>query len=265
MKIRILFLLAFISLILTSCQYKRITSSSKYYGYTEPGMIPTLSTYRGPIKVSIKDNGDDLIITPAPSSIPILDASINPNPVVNPVLPLGKTLAKYTKKYYFPELNIYPMNQKIHYWDTKLVLQALTVPIKIRPQLTGEKYGNAFPSQTETGLNFGIAGGYQFQFNTWNSTLNRLGKHITSLSFTSGFFIGSGAVDLKKTNTIWPTIEVERKAAIVTPGIFFILGYNNIHVGYALGKDYATGPGSPAWVYQGKTWHGIIVALDVIK
>lgn len=36
-------------------------------------------------------------------------------------------------------------------------------------------------------------------------------------------------------------------------------------LGYAGGFNIATGQNATSWVYQGKYWHGIAIALDLLK
>lgn len=163
------------------------------------------------------------------------------------------TLDKGNKKY------------KLSYFNSKVVLQALTIPIKIRPALKGQQYGDLFPGQVETGFSANLAAGVKFNHNMYNSNKNVFGNNTTTVSFTPGVFFGFGAADLKKTNTLNPAITVERKALIRSYGYFLMFGVHNINLGYAMGWDYATGTGSSQWVYKGKKWHGIVVAFDLIK
>lgn len=211
-------------------------------------------------KAIIKDKGDYLTIKPTGA----------PN-FSTRVIPLKKAptgwRAEIIGKKYFPEPDFDTINTpyKLKYFDTKFVLQALTIPLKVRPRLTSEALKDSFPSQTETSFNAGIAVGWKFTHNIYNSKMNILGQNTNRYSFAPGIFLGTGAVDLKKANTRNPIINFERKAAIITTGGFVMLGFNGINIGYSFGVDFATGNSSEQWLYQGKVWHGLIFAVDLLK
>jgi len=206
---------------------------------------------------TITDKGDYLVISGA--SDPGVITSVNA--VASP--PDGWKLEN-VGKWYFPESKEAPASTKFWYHDERLVFQTLTIPFKIRPHLRGS-LKDSFPSVTETGLNLGFAGGYKFSWNRFSTSKNLWGSNTNRLSLTPGIFLSGGAAELKKANTRDPIIQFERKTATISPGLFFVLGFNNINFGYALGNDFATGPGAKGWLYQGKAWHGVIVALDIIK
>lgn len=86
----------------------------------------------------------------------------------------------------------------------------------------------------------------------------------THYSLSPGIFLGTGATDLKAANTD-PSIQIERKAALITTGGFVMVGFNSINFGYAFGGDFATGSKSKDWLYQGKMWYGVIFAIDILK
>jgi hypothetical protein len=170
------------------------------------------------------------------------------------------------KYYYSDEENlIRQQTAPLWYFDTKPVLQALTVPLKIRPKLRDAAYKDSFPSTTETGINIALAGGVKFAWNQYKSTKNFLGLNTQKYSIALGAILGTGAADLQKTNTRNPVIEFGRKAPLVTTGMFFMLGVNNINIGYSFGADRAKGVGGHSWIYDGRIWHGVTVGLDIIK
>lgn len=158
-----------------------------------------------------------------------------------------------------------PKRQSLWYFDTKPSLQALTIPLKIRPALNDQALKDSFPSQAEAGFSIGLSFGWKFNFNVITSQKDIFDQNIHRVSITPGFVLGSGVTELKKANTRNPVIEFERKAAVVTTGGFIMVGFDRFNVGYSFGADWATGKGSGAWLYQGRLWHGIILALDIIK
>lgn len=212
-------------------------------------------------KAVVTDNGNYLTIKPLEKqAFTTTTTPLTTSPVTWRAENIGK--------YYFPELDFdktAKVPSKFKYFDTKPVLQALTIPLKIRPKLNSEALRDSFPSQAETGFNVGVAFGWKFTHNIYNSKKNIFGQNTNRYSFSPGIFLGAGATDLKKANTRHPAITFERKAAIITTGGFFMLGFNSINFGYAFGADFPTGTGSKQWLYRGKMWHGVIFAIDIIK
>jgi hypothetical protein len=160
---------------------------------------------------------------------------------------------------YFPEGKLDTLaKNSVSYTSGKPMLQALTVALKVRPQLA-----DSLPSQTETGFNLGIAYGQKLELNVFGTHKNAFGDYVDRYSLTLGLFAGPGATDLKAANT--PGIEFERKAVMISAGGFVMLGVNRFNFGYAGGIDNAVGRSSPQWIYQGKFWHGVVVAFDLLK
>ena len=151
------------------------------------------------------------------------------------------------------------------YWDGKPVLQGISTVLKIRPKLDNYALKDSFPSYVETGFSPALALGWKFSRNTFLVNKDLFGRNIRQLSIAPGVLLGVGGVDLTKSNTRAPKITFPRKALFISQGGFLSLGYNNINLGYAWGKDYATGEDSKGWLYRGETWHAIIFGFDIIK
>ncbi len=211
---------------------------------------------------TIKDNGDNVIITL--KNLGLADSTIT-----------GIDLEKHPRlnldnlgKYYFPESQLVPDSaiiSKLKYLDIKPVLQGLTFPLKIRPKLTSPSLLDSFPQTVETAFSAALALGWKLSYNVFDSKENPWGQYTNSYSFMPGIFLGVGAEDLEKTNTRNPVITFGTKAATISYGLFFVVGYNRINLGYGLGWDHAFGEGSSSWLYQNKLWHGITVGVDIIK
>jgi hypothetical protein len=180
-----------------------------------------------------------------------------------------------SERYYFPETsypkegvaplnNTYVTPNRLTYSENRLVLQSMTIPLKIRPAIGSAKYKDSLPSQVETGFNAGFALGVKRTWSIFKPELNALGSNTTKLSLTPGVFVNLGAADVKKLTTNY-TITVERKEPVLSYGLFFMIGFNNINIGYSIGGDHLLSENKKTWVYQGKYWHGITVALDIIK
>lgn len=123
------------------------------------------------------------------------------------------TKKDFVGKYYYPELEQATI-KKLTYFDTKPVLQGISIPLKIRPKLSTPALLDSFPSQAETGFNIAFAGGWKFNINTYSSKKDVFGKNVRQFSLTPGWLLGTGAVDLTKENTRSPIIEFKRKVLI---------------------------------------------------
>ncbi|MES2062447.1 MAG: hypothetical protein V4456_11040 [Bacteroidota bacterium] len=83
-------------------------------------------------------------------------------------------------------------------------------------------------------------------------------------SFSTGLITGLGAAQLKAATNA-PGLKPDRQSGMFTYGAVILVGFNNINIGYAIGKDNVFGSAGQYWVYQHKTWQGIILSLDVLK
>jgi len=249
---------------MTSCVNQQfIYESNKFYEIKQSinqGRISDSLFIHSPSSgfiATISDKGDYLIIKPHK----LITYTTKKIEIKKPIIGWR---ADNVGKFYFPE-TVFDTSQSIslnlNYFEIKPVLQALTVPLKIRPSILPI---DSLPSQAETGFNVGIAFGMKFTHNIYSSDKNLLGQNIDRFSISPGLFLGTGATDLKKSNTK-PNISFERRAALITTGGFLILGFNNFNMGYALGYDFAIGQGSVDWLYQGKHWHGLIFSIDILK
>jgi len=218
-----------------------------------------------PFPATIEPKGDLLVVKPA-QGIDVSRVTYSTTDTPAEAIPAAKLLLN--RKLYFPETDLVTDNNKkdkLKYFDTKPVFQALTIPLRIRPKLDRSRYLDSFPQQAETGVNVGLSFGWKFSHNIYNVNKNILGQNLNSYSLIPGIFLGLSTADLSKAKTRNPSIDFDRKAAAVTAGGYLMMGINNINLGIAWGTDFATGNGHRQWVYQGKGWYGVIVALDLIK
>lgn len=256
------------STLLTSCIHrKKIFEGNSFFRITSTppplgggGATHTLEqhTVTQSFNTVVTDKDDYLLIgTPPAGSYTTVSIPIT--------APVGWR-ASIINKYYFDEDDLAPSHRRsFWYFDSKPVLQTLTIPLKIRPKLTEPAFKDSFATTAETGINIALAGGWKFNFNQYQQSKNIFGQRTQRLSISLGLLLGAGAVDLKKSNTRNPVIEFERKAPVVTTGLFFLLGFNQLNVGYSFGWDNAKGKGGPEWLYQNRKWHGITFGLDLIK
>ena len=152
--------------------------------------------------------------------------------------------------------------ESIHYTDSRIVLQGLSVALKFRPKVTGQ---DALPSTVESGFNPALAFGYQYRLNRYSPQKNAFGNNVLSLGFTGGLFAGVSAIGLKSANTSGADLEVDRSVPAASLGIFGLVGFDRINIGFAVGFDHAFGNRSDDWLYQNKSWFGVSVGLDLVK
>jgi hypothetical protein len=147
------------------------------------------------------------------------------------------------------------------YNDIRFAIQTLSIPLKFRNSLDD---GTKYPAQVETGINIGFAPVMKYNLNIYNSINKMMGKPLNQYSINCGLILNIGATDLKTASNA-PGLISDRKSPMFTYGTFLMFGVNNINFGYAIGWDKIIGEGHANWVYQNKTWHGLIIALDIIK
>lgn len=207
-------------------------------------------------KAEIKDKGDYLEIMPKLSSKTF------------DTIDIFQVTQEDADKYfslvniYYPETMKGSFNaNRFTYYDIKFGLQAMTIPLKFRGSVGNDTLN---PPTVEAAFNIGFAPGWKFAQNIWKPDLNYLGKHATQFSLAVGPLIGIGSTSLKKATNA-PDVLSDHAAPILTGGIFLLCGFNNINIGVSLGQDYVPKNDEKGWVYQGKTWVGIMVGLDVLK
>ncbi|HEV7382048.1 MAG TPA: hypothetical protein VGN64_19765, partial [Dyadobacter sp.] len=121
-----------------------------------------------------------------------------------------------------------------------------------------------YPNVVETGVNIGFAPVAKWSFNVFDPLKKTMGKTLNQYSVNPGLMFNIGATDLKAASNA-PGLGIDRKSATFTYGFFLMFGVNNINFGYAVGWDNIPGTGKRNWIYQGKHWHGLVIALDIIK
>lgn len=266
MKEKLMPLMIVLCLALSSCSSKKlIPKYQEFYkvedkSNAESGTVLKLIAYKNtkPFVANIEEKTDFIVI--APKEIENLNLEVTKDITISPEkVDLYLDMAG---KYYFPGKGLDVLDSKsFKYFDIKFGLQALTVPLKFRRSVGNDTIN---PPNVETGVNIGFAPGWKFTKNIFKSSKNFVGKNTTQFSIAVGPHFGLGTTDLKKTTNA-PGLLSDRKVPTLTSGCFVLFGFNNINIGLALGKDYVIGKGHDNWIYQGKTWTGIIVSLDVIK
>lgn len=261
--------IAAIVIIITGCgQIKHVTQGSYVFRYTDnqsqrlndSSAEDKFEVFEVPDKFTSKidDKTDYLVIKD--DSIIKASKPVKIIPVSSPIIskiPLNGLIYTSESDPNIPE----KYRTSFRYNDFKFAIQTLTIPLKFRKALDD---GSKFPAQVETGINIGFAPVLKYNYNVFNPSKKIMGKSLNTYSINTGAILNLGATDLKSSSNA-PGLKSDRKAGMFTYGIFLMFGVNNINFGYALGVDSIIGEGSEYWVYQNKGWHGLIVALDIIK
>lgn len=261
---------------------KRFSEDNYFYVFDNQGGTGNQSTLKivKPSRSfwgSLKEDGNIIIVKPDSRDIAVNGPVnwITVEAIQHSKHPTGNQL-NYVDVRYFPEVfyptiliddqaltnskYVYRKLKRVKYRDYKFVLQGISIPLKFRKAL------GILPYQTETGVNIGFGTGLKWSYNWYAANKTFLGQKTNSLSLTPGALLGFGATDIKANITASPLFK-DRKEPIFSYGLFFMVGFNNINVGFIMGKDVALKDGGKAggWVYNGKSWTGIAVALDIIK
>ncbi|MEP7165213.1 MAG: hypothetical protein ABI741_10990 [Ferruginibacter sp.] len=249
-----------------TAQKKRLMKGTTVYVYSlSTGAVPqplyTKYKVKKSIKLAIVDNGSYMIVKGDLAKNPKNFEVVKKDIVITGNVPAWKHESKGTAYFYESEDD---NKAKFWYRDGKVILQAVSIPLKIRSEVKASGTYSTIPSTTETSVNIGFMGGYKFGWNKYRKDNNLFGQQTTKYSITPGIFLGTSAADLSTTLTR-PVITTARKAAMISSGGSVVLGFNSFNIGYAFGWDHAIGSSASSWVYQGKFWNGIIVSLDLIK
>lgn len=170
----------------------------------------------------------------------------------------------FVDKIYFPA-RVYKLkgcNEQINfkYYEKGLSWQVLTFPLKIRPSVNPK---DTFPSTVESNVSIGLSLARKCSKNIRKEELDVFNDRYKRLSLSYGGFINLSSTELNKTNIDKADLITSRKVPTISPGIFFSVGVARFNLGYGLGCDYAIGDYAKRWIYQGKLWHGLILAVEL--
>ena len=259
-----LVLCSIISTLGCSSERKVLATGNRIYHYknnqsyrsTKPNYRDSLIVYelKKPFKSKIEDKTDYIIVKNTPLKTDSL-YGIEVVPVNSQKINL------YKGAYYTFEKDIVKDDRSFRYFDIKLALQTLTIPLKFRKKV-GD--GTKYPSTVETGVNIGFAPVLKWNLNVFNPMEKTMGKTLNTYSLNAGTLLNLGATSLSNTDNS-PGLLLNRKAATLSYGGFLLFGINNLNFGYAFGWDKVFGSSGNFWIYQNKLWHGVVISLDIIK
>ncbi|GAB3300003.1 hypothetical protein GCM10027511_15120 [Hymenobacter humi] len=160
----------------------------------------------------------------------------------------------------------YYAGQKLRFYESYPIFQAITVPVKLRPALH-----DTLEYRAAGGFDVGISWGWKHSFHTYRNVYHQptgqfLSKKISQFSIVPGAFLtlGTEELNMEKKNVKQP-IGYIREVPILSPGGFLVLGVNRVNVGLALGADFTFGSAARVWIYQGKPWVGVVLSLDLLQ
>ncbi|GAB3048587.1 hypothetical protein [Spirosoma pulveris] len=290
--IRILCVVCLLTLMMSCGTSKRVYTGNRLYRVAQVTSAAGVTTKEleifesdKPAETSFMDKSDHLLFSAIPSNFkPQIQVIIPTNKEIDytqflpssTAVPVG--VQSYGKPFYtVSDLDSNP-KKVFQYGDGKFVLQAINVTLKIRPKsqrdisyypatYTASQIQAAidsFPTQAEAGINLGLAFGYKFNYNRFRVVKDAFGRNTNQFSVAPAVMLGTGVTDITSTNTRILRL-VSRKEPFFSFGGVVMIGFNNINIGYATGWDWAIGEHGDRWIYSGKRWNGIVIALDVIK
>jgi hypothetical protein len=132
-----------------------------------------------------------------------------------------------------------------------------TVLLKFRPA-SGD-----VPSQLSTNANGIFYAGFRkdrFKFKSSFSKAHEMSSFIRHTGFDFGFFAGIGITPVSPTMTMNRTIQ-EYDGIVFQKGFSIFGTYENMSVGLAIGFDNLIGHDKSIWIYNQKTWIGLVLGV----
>lgn len=176
------------------------------------------------------------------------------------VYPINTPLFDSTKliELAFPHKTTIPVAGRYLFLTNSFDLDVLTILFKYRPSVKG------FPNQFTTHLNGAAYVGYRtdaFRIRYSKRPLYHK-RHIEHYGYSFGGFLGIGATAMNP----WVTggnITDEYDGFVITKGVALNIAVNTFTFGVAVGWDHLTDSNRKFWIYQGKTWMGITLGLNL--
>ena len=138
-------------------------------------------------------------------------------------------------------------------------LDALVVPFKYRPG------SSLLPHQLTTDFNGNIYLGYRvdrIRLTHQNTPLGSRQK-VKEIAFGAGVFGGLGTTFMSPWTVTDISFTDEYNGFILSRGLAFLIGMNNLTFGVGVGWDYLTDRDKDIWIYQNKPWCGLTIGLNV--
>lgn len=137
-------------------------------------------------------------------------------------------------------------------------IDVITVLFKYRPSTS------SLPRQLTTDFNGNAYFGYRVDRFRIRYKETPLGRKETyhHRGLTVGTFVGLGATSVNPSTTNNLTTD-DYNGLVLTRGLAFMVGINNLTVGLGLGWDYITDRDKDIWIYQNTAWYGLTLGLNL--
>jgi hypothetical protein len=137
-------------------------------------------------------------------------------------------------------------------------IDVMTVLFKYRPATAN------LPRQLTTDFNGNGYFGYRVDRFKIRHKETPFGKKqiYSHRALTVGTFLGLGATSVTPWTTNNKTTD-EYNGLVLTRGLAFMVGINNLTVGLGVGWDYLTDRDKDIWIYQHKPWYGLTLGLNL--
>ena len=154
-------------------------------------------------------------------------------------------------------------SEKFKYKDRRLVLQALSIPLRVR--FDGDDTTRYTPYSP---VNVSLAAGLKIRtlkYRNFHHADNGkfINSHTKEHSFSFGVFLGPTVIELTQDNT-GGSISSDRSSIGLTTGIFTVWGVQKFNLGFGFGVDLALGEEEWAWKHTGKPWYGLVIGFSFI-
>ncbi len=192
------------------------------------------------------------------------------------------TTAKYQQlaasgMYYFPETsfpqpgdafsnNLFVTPKKLEFTENNIVTQILTIPLKIRPVVYSRRLKDSIHTQALAELNIGFAAGLKRTWSFFSAYPTDDGiRHINRVSLSGSGFLSVGGTNVTPIATR-NYLMYDKTEPIVSGGINVLFGWQNINIGFSVGKDHVmVSSVANKWLFDGKWWYGITLAYDMSR
>lgn len=136
---------------------------------------------------------------------------------------------------------------------------ALTMPFKYRPG------SSLLPQQLTADFNGNIYLGYRIDRIklTYQNTPLGARQKVKEIAFSAGVFGGLGTTFISPWTVTDPSFTDEYNGFVLSRGLAFLVGMNNLTFGVGVGWDFLTDRDKDIWIYQNKPWCGLTIGLNV--
>lgn len=153
------------------------------------------------------------------------------------------------------------LRSTFRYNEGQFFLQPLTIALKFR----NEAIPDTIPAQAESAFNIGFVYGYKLSKIYWHPNKNCFNSQTERYGISIGGMLSIGSMELNDKNTRDPKVLFSRKVPLLSYGALLSFSAMGVNFGIAVGRDKTFTKNTDGWLYEGKTWTGLVVGIDLIK